>query len=240
MRELAEVCCACLPAGGLPWLAGLRAHPELRVLLRGERAWAFWPAGDLAVTRCLLAARGAELFARRDGLWFRPGAHLPAFGVPDPAGARPLAGLLVPEPVRPEMLDSSPGQPVPLTLARDPRPRPASALLCPAATLAAWADTATTHQLTGLEAAWAGGTVLLLGQHLPPLPGVERFWGQSVLAPLGWRPEPELPEAALREALGLQEEELALLREDGFEVVPRAALAPLTRAAARLAGEGVP
>jgi hypothetical protein len=90
-----------------------------------------------------------------------------------------------------------------------------------------------------LLAARAGGEVLLVGERLPPVPGT-RYWGRDVLAPLGWRPEPALGEAVLREALGLGEDELALLVEGGFEVVPRAALAPLTRGGSRRAAEGEP
>jgi hypothetical protein len=127
-----------------------------------------------------------------------------------------------------------------LGLAREGRERPATALCCPLAELDRWAEGATARRLTTLEAAYCpapGGAarVLLLGERLPPLAGGERFWGRAVLAPLGWRPEPALGEAALRAALGLKDEEIALLRPEGVEVVPRAAFRPLTRAGIRLA-----
>jgi hypothetical protein len=237
---LAEVCCACLPVAGLPDLAALRARPELRVLPAGERVWAFWPAGEEALVRQILAVRGAELFARRGGAWFRQGAHLPSFAVPDPAGAAPLAGVLVPEPVRPEQLNTPFWAPVSLTLVRDGQPRPASALVCGTTVLAGWVERATSHQLSELLAARTGEEVLLLGERLPPVPGM-RYWGRDVLAPLGWRPEPAVGEAVLREVLGLGEDELALLGARDFEVIPRAALAPLTRGGARRAiAEGRP
>jgi hypothetical protein len=77
--------------------------------------------------------------------------------------------------------------------------------------------------------------VLLLGNHLPPLPGAERFWGARVLIPLGYRPEPALLESALLEVLHLMADELAVWTLDGAEVLPRSALQPLTRSAVRLA-----
>jgi hypothetical protein len=74
-----------------------------------------------------------------------------------------------------------------------------------------------------------------VGGRLPTLPGAERFWGNRVLVPLGFRPEPCWPESALAEVLGLADEELAMLRESGATAIPVAALRPLTRASARLA-----
>src|SRR5262249_9797231 len=90
-------------------------------------------------------------------------------------------------------------------------------------------------RLAALRAACCQGRVLLRGERLPLLAGGERFWGERVLVPLGCRPEPELPESALREALALGDDELLLLGEGPPEVVPEAALQPLTRARLRLA-----
>ena len=53
--------------------------------------------------------------------------------------------------------------------------------------------------------------------------------------PLGFRPDPDLPPATLREAIGAEADELALLHEGGTERIPRAAFQPLTRASIRLA-----
>ena len=61
-----------------------------------------------------------------------------------------------------------------------------------------------------------------------------RFWGETVLVPTGFRPEPDLPAAALRAALGVAADELLVLDETGAEVIPRAAFEPLTRAGVRL------
>ena len=91
------------------------------------------------------------------------------------------------------------------------------------------------RRLASLRAARCQDRVLLLGPRLPLLPRSERFWGDGLLVPLGYRPEPDLPQTALREALGSRAEEILVLRQDRVEGVPRAALQPLTRAGVRLA-----
>jgi hypothetical protein len=122
-----------------------------------------------------------------------------------------------------------------VALVRDDRPRPAGALCCPLAELAEWVEEATSRQMAGLQAAWCpAGSVLLLGERLPPLAAGERFWGRSLLVPLGFRPDPDLDEDALREALGLGGD-VGILTAEGLEVVPRGAFGALTRAGLRLA-----
>jgi hypothetical protein len=237
---LDDVCCARLPAAALAHLGALRVRPDVRVLARGDELWLRWPAGDEEVLHRLLGVRGAEVFARRDGLWYRPGCSLPAFGVPDEL-PQTLLHLLAPEPIHRGGQVGNPSYrgPVRLELARDDTARPATALCCSLADLDRWAEGATARRLAEPQAAFSaapgGPRVLLRGERLPPLPEGERFWGRTVLAPLGQRPEPALGEAALRDALRLGDDEIALLRPEGVEVVPRAALRPLTRAGIRLA-----
>jgi hypothetical protein len=143
-----------------------------------------------------------------------------------------------------------PLSPVSLRLMRDPsgRLRPASGLLCPLAGLAAWAEDAPTERLAALKAAWTGGPggrsddpeVIVLGApgSLPELPDGVRFWGNDLLVPLGFRPEPELPEEALRRALGAGPDDLVVLHGEEPELIPREAFRPLNRAALRLAWRG--
>jgi hypothetical protein len=247
---LAEVCCACLPAASLAWLASLRVHAGLRVRVLGDRAWMWWTAGDEVVLQRVLALHGVEVFARREGRWYRPGQHLPAFEVPNEDGARPLLHLLTPAPVRAD--SGAPSfRPMMLELVRDDRPRATSALCCTLADLGRWAGQATSRQLAMLTAICTYGTagvspvpgaldqgdasrtghVLLRGERLPPLSAAKRYWGRTILTPLGFRPEPEVSEGALR----LRDEEIALLGEDGFEAIDARLFQPLTRAGARLA-----
>jgi hypothetical protein len=128
--------------------------------------------------------------------------------------------------------------PVKLTITRGGAPRPASALTCRVADLAAWADTATTAELSAVTAARSGGRVILRDSRLPVVPAATRYWGDDVLVPLGFRPEPDLRPAVIRAAVGAERDDLVLLDAAGAEVVPRAAFATVTRAGLRLAAVG--
>jgi hypothetical protein len=232
---LNDVCCASIPAEALPLLAPLRTSTMLRIRQVAGRVWLHWPAGDEEILRRVLPIRGAEVFARRDGQWFRPGQHLPASDVQDDTGAQTLLHLLAPAPIKPVSRTDEPAQPITLRLVRDGQPRNTSALECGAAELLQWADMATTHALASVEIATSREHALMLGAHLPAIGGAVRFWGRTVLLPLGFRCEPNLPESALRDALDLSAEELIFLREDRAEIVNRAVFRPATRAALRRA-----
>ncbi len=236
---LDDVSCARLPRDVLPALAPLRCAPGVRAEFVGECVWLRWRAGDDAVLSSLLPLDGVQLFAQRDGLWFRPGRRLPASDVPPLGEGLPLDQVLFPVPVTPEESPQSPGlRPVTLTLVPDGRPRPTTGLICSAEALLPWAARATTAELEAVEAAHCDGRVFLLGATLPALAGGVRLWGRRVLMPLGFRPEPELSEESLRTALGVSADELLLLDHDGAEAVMRDAFRPLSRAAIRaFAGE---
>ena len=106
-----------------------------------------------------------------------------------------------------------------------------------------WAERATTAELLAVRGAWIRpadpedkqAQVLLLGPagSLPALEEGTRFWGTELLVPLGFRAEPDLPAAAIRRAAGATADELAVLDEDGIELIPRAIFKPLSRAAVR-------
>jgi hypothetical protein len=231
---LPEACCARLPAEALLLLADLRARGDVRTRLDGPAVWVHWPAADREVLRRVLALRGAEVFERRGEHWYRAGRSLPSFEVRGEEGARPLAALLMPAAVQPEVCAAA-FVPLRMALVRDDHPRPAGALCCSLAELAEWGEKATSRQLAGLQAAWCpAGSVLVLGERLPPLAAGERYWGRSLLVPLGFRADPDLTEDALREALGLGGD-VGILTAEGLEVVPRSAFGPLTRAGVRLA-----
>jgi hypothetical protein len=241
MNRMAEdfFCAARLPAPALATLADLRRESGIGVIADGQHAWIRWEAGDRRLALRLMAIPGAELFALRDGLWYPAGGRLPRFGLPlDAAEAISLHVAVTPRPVHPEAPGPTAPRPTALGLARDDRARPASALLCPLADLGRWADTATTAQIESLSAALCGDCAILRGRALPPIAQAERFWGRSVLTPLGFRPDPNLSERAILGALRVGEDELLLLNPDAFELVPRDALAPLTRASVRLAIAG--
>jgi MoxR-vWA-beta-propeller ternary system domain bpX2 len=251
-----DVGCASIPARDLPILADLRRRPGIRVSIVGDRAWVTW-ASELESARQLLLERlvplsGVELFARRNGRWYRPGEHLPAFGVPigeGTAGA-PLERVVLPRPMSAASpADISPN-PIPLRLVRDPRcqPRPAVAVTCPLARLAEWAERETTARIAALTAAWLSNPdgepgdaeVLVLGPSgiLPPAPGGARFWGADLLIPIGFRVAPDLSEPALRRIVGAGPDDLVVLDAQGPELIPREVFRPLSRAAIRLTRAG--
>lgn len=233
-EPLSEFCRARLPAAGLAALAPLRATAQLRALLEGDDLWLFWPPGEPELARAILSLDGAELFAPRGSDWYRPGHHLPSFELPAEDGSRPLSSLLTPAAADPVPPGSGGWLPVPIRLVPCDEVRPCALLRLTLDELARWADGATSQQLASLAATHDQGVVLLRGERLPALRG-ERYWGRRVLFPVGRRPEPDLGEQVLVEALRLEEGELAIVSGEGAEIVPLAAFAPLTRAGVRLA-----
>jgi hypothetical protein len=232
---LNDVRCARLPAAALPVLAELRALPDVRVIQQGEHAWVYWHPQEEAVLRRLLPVRDLELYVERDGLWYRYSQHLPAFTVPEEVTGQPLDRVIFPAPVQPLPPPTAVPRPCTLILVRDDRPRKTTGMLCELIELGRWADHATTAELNALRAARTGRRVLVLGEHLPPLAAGERLWGDRLLVPLGYRPEPGLPETAVAEALGMGTDDMLLLDGQGPQLLTRTILYPLTRAGVRLA-----
>jgi hypothetical protein len=250
-----EVGCVRIAVEDLRVLADLRGRAEVRVSVVGDQAWVFWKPGtdpmpEILVNR-LLPLPGVEMYVQRGGNWHRPGASLPAFGVPtgEEAEGTPLERIVLPRPMTPLSPSGRSLCPVSLRLVRQTRgrPRPARGLWCALTGLAAWAEDVPTERLAALRAAWTGGSsnraddpeVIVLGsaRTLPELPDGVRCWGSDrLLVPLGFRPEPELPEAALCRALGAGPDDLVVLHGEEPELIPRGAFRSLSRAAIRLAG----
>jgi len=230
--------CVRFAIADLAVLAGLRTEVNIRVFCSDARVWVMWEGDDAGVVQRVLPLPGAQVYERRDGLWFRRGCRLPSFDVPSaPEESIPLSRALVPAPVMPVEANAQDVRPVQLTLVRDERPRAATALRCSLDVVAAWSERATTAQLGALSAAYAGEEVLITGRRLPSVADGRRYWGSGVLTPLGFRPEPALGETALRSALGVAAADLLILEDGGFEAVPYDALRPLSRAGVRLARE---
>jgi hypothetical protein len=217
---------------GLAALAPLRAAGGVRIIV-DDRAWVAWDAPRPDVVAAVLAVPGAELFEPRDGRWVRPGDRLPAFDVPPPGDPIPLDRAVIPGPFAAMEPGDRELKRVPLRLVGSDVPRPTSAVRCSLAALQTWADAATTAEVTAVKAARSGGIAWLLGSRLPALPGSERFWGDRVLIPLGFRAEPDWPEASLREAANVGPDELLVLTEEATEAIPTEAFRPLTRGAVR-------
>jgi hypothetical protein len=238
--QMQDVCCARLAKAQLAALARARCAGDVQAVIEGDNLWLRWRAGDDDMLRLVLPLPGLTLFVQRDGRWYRLGSRLPVSVPPASAGQR-VDQLLGPELVRPVEVAAQSLVPVRLRLVRDGTVRPPSGLETTLDVLVQWADTAPTAWFGRLRAAWSGRRAILLGERLPLLPGSTRYWGQRLLTPLGFRPDPAWPESALVDALALRDEDLILLKPTGGEIVPAAAFQLLTRAGVRLAGgERVP
>jgi hypothetical protein len=235
---LDQVCGARLPLSALPLLAGLRRLDGVVAKLDADWIWLCWQAGDEEITGQVLPVPGVELFVREDGFWKRFGSRLPSFGLPMDSGMRPLYQALLPAPVETE-------EPTPLstkarriTLVRSDQERKTTALACELSTLVRWAERATSNDLASLQAAWSERQVVVRGTPLPLLSNARRYWGGRLLVPIGYGADPALPEAALLEALGVADEEIAILGAEQIELIPMSAFGPVTRAGIRLATTG--
>ena len=241
---------ASIPVGDLPVLAELRGRGEIRILIAGEVAWISWKPGseltESLLVRRILPLDEAVVYTERDGRWYRFGEHLPAFDVPggDASEWPLLERAIFPEPVRPVQSRERLQAPIPIRVVRDgvSAPRPASGLRCSTFSLAAWAEHATSAQLAALVGAWLESEDLVLltgsGESLPLMPDGLRFWGTELMVPLGFRIEPDLPASAIRHAAGARADELAVMDEDGIELIPHSIFKPLSRAAIRMIGVG--
>lgn len=232
--HLEEICLASIPLAHLHLLAEIRCVPEVFAAVVDDRVWLRWPAGTTDVVRCLLPVPGVKCFGDRDGNWFQWNHSLPAFDIPRGVKYVPLFQLLVPAPVETTVSAAVDLSPVGLSLVADHSPRQTTACLCRAGELQAWADSVSSVQLNSVQAAVCGDRVLLLGKCLPLFRRGQRFWGQRILLPLGYRLEPELPESAVAEAVGLEPSQLLLMQESGAETIPQEVLQPLSRVAIRL------
>jgi hypothetical protein len=244
-----------IPVGDLPVLAELRGRGSVRVLIAGAVAWVCWEPGSdpmqAILVRRILPLPGAVLYAERGGCWYRLAEHLPCFDVPKGDGSDwpSLERTIVPAPVKAARERGRSHDPIQLRLVRDPAmpARPASALRCTPEALAAWAERATSAELGSVKGAWkrpvapdGSSAVVLVTGPIGSLPALEegvRFWGKELLIPLGFRALPDLPPSAIRRAAGATNEEVAVLDEDGLELIPEAIFKPVSRAAVRLLGE---
>jgi hypothetical protein len=237
LASLAEISCATFSWSHVPALGPVRNLPGLTLARIGDRAWIRWQAGNEHILEQVLSLPGVILFSHHDSHWRRFGCQLPAFDVPETADYQSLHQMLTPDSFQTEKPPDLELKPTKLALVPDDRPRPTTAALYSLPRLACWIEQVPTPRLNGIQAAHWGNQALLLGDRLPLLQDSERFWGSAVLTPLGYRPDPLLPEGALREALAISESKLVLWRQDGVETVDRRAFAALTRSGVRLAAQ---
>lgn len=229
---LSNASLARIPTSALHLLGRLRAYASVQVRVDHGFVWIRWDEAGFEILRTLLPVEGAQFFERMDAHWHLCGHSLPAFDIPE-VGFVPLATALVPGPQKTFASIDEPSPRVVLALKRSTVTQRTTALLCNLKTLGEWAELAPTREIESVQAARCESLVLLTGQRLPSIAG-ERFWGERLLCPLGWAPDPALPESALLEAVGVSDSELVLMRGAELEVIPSDALRTLTRASARL------
>jgi hypothetical protein len=238
MPTLADTSCASLPKRMLTVLAPVRTRREVKARIEGETAWVTWPAGQTDVAELIYPLPGAQLFVQYAAGWRAYQRYLPARDVPDMKSAQPLTSFLFPAPLSLSAPERPRFQPVQLRVVPDGRMRTPTALLCSLPELNAWLDTVPQVRFAALQAAHHRGQVLVLGEALPPIVGVRRYWGERVLTPLGLRYEPALPEDLLRSVLDIAARQLLLLEVDRSELISLDVFQPLRRAAVRAALTG--
>lgn len=233
--SLNDVCYASLPREALRSLADIRCVPDIQVSFIGERAWVRWPPGREEVLRRLLPQPGLKLYRFHEGRWYPYGGHLPAFDLPVQAEAQALYQILLPKAVRVEPPATVNIEPLQLSLVPDMHGRATTAMLCSVVELEQWADQIPSARLASFRAARLGELILMMGCRLPYLQGNERFWGEQVLVPLGYRVEPDLPEETIYEVLNIDDTEVVVISHDGADVIPKEVFSTLTRTRVRLA-----
>ena len=235
LAAYSHLCLASLPPEALATLAEVRAVPGVMVFAQSEPIWVRWEAGDERVLQRVLPIPGVALYAFRDGHWYRHGSHLPAFEVVTEGDFEPLHQVLFPASMQPLAPQAGPWPKLTLALRPDATAQPTTALICPQLELLAWTDTIPSCRLSTLQAAHNGENILILGPRLPLLATSQRLWGNTVLKPLGYCLEPDLPERAVRACLNVADEELVIFTERGADVLSLSDLRPLNRASLRLA-----
>lgn len=231
----AEINAARMPAAGLAALAAIRNRPDVTVGQQQDHLRVSFPTGDAEVLRYLQPMIGVQFFARQGDSSIELGRRLPSAVSATDLAAEPLDKAIGLSPFEVVPPSASAMAPAPIRIVRGGNSQRTSALRTDVDALARWAETASTAALACVRGAYLGRQALLLGDRLPVLRGAERYWGNRVLFPLGFRPEPELSESILRDAYGAGVDELVFVNGDGVELISGAAFEPLTRAGLRLA-----
>jgi hypothetical protein len=218
-------------------LGAVRCLPGLRV---AEAEGALWLRGiDTDATPDLrlrqLPAVQTYLLDGADHL-FPPGGFTPVGALPD-VHWTPLAAF-----IRPELPTSAlPGKGVgqyPVKLVPSGRAEAGGALVTSLSVWQQYAATAPEVRLQGLRfAASENDQVLVLGTPLPPVPGKEYWLTHNLLLPAGFDFQWPLAAGLLAAKLNPRNDAVLRFGPDGsWEKIPREALVPASRSAARLTG----
>jgi hypothetical protein len=230
-----DVSAARITRANLVVLALLRARTNIRIHLQDDFAWVTWSGDNRDIVQCLLADAGVRFFTKRGDTWFTFRSLLPVSEAPPRGDGLALSSVLFPKLTAATQPGSDPLQPTSLRLVRSTESKPTSALVCSLRDLQRWSDMATSMEISRIKGARTRSRAILLGSQLPSLSTATRYWGESVFVPIGFRPEPNLPVPALRQAIGTDDHDFLFLNEEGVLLVPGNVFEPLTRAGMRLA-----
>lgn len=232
---------ASIRAEDLAALAGFRHTPGIEVVRETDRTWVSWQDEDWALIGAVMALPGSRLYIEHEGRRWPLRGRIPT-DAPSGLGGCSLAVAIVPKPVQAEPASALNIEVVELRLVPSRTARPATAIVCPLAALAAWAQATPSAEFRDRVAARLGDQVVLrsLRRDLkpPPIASGTRYWGDRLLIPLGFALSPEIDAALALEALMCPPDALVLADERGFEIVPLSAFGPIDRARIRLAGGG--
>jgi hypothetical protein len=223
---------ACIPASALGSLAMLRCEPSIEAAIVDSACWVRWELGKDEITGIIHSVRGAQLYGRGSAGWQRWGSVLPTREVPEHVTFRPLSAVIFPERIPRPSPAMVPRQAT-IRLVASGEPRATTAMETPLATLEAWAATVPPARLETLQIARSGSTALVLGKNLPWLEPNQRYWGRKILMPLGRTCQPALAESDLRAAFGVADDQLLILRDDGWEAVAEEHFGPMHLASLR-------
>lgn len=205
-----------LPRESAAALARLRGNPALGVCETTEGVWLRGPRLEESLDHPLRLVPGGRWFAVvEEGQLLAEGNLVPLGRVPEGPWALLSEWLEISLPPFQER-GSAALESVTLTLVPAAVEREPALLETALVQLANYVTTAPQWRIDRWTfAATSGGSVIVRGTPLPPLPGTQWVLDQSIATPAGLTWSPPVDAAVLQQLLGLAEGEIALLRAEG-------------------------
>lgn len=199
-------------------LGRLWQRPSLEICQEGDSIWLRASQVDEDLERELRMLPGQAFQVLNDGQLRAPGKLVPQGFLPDGPWSRLTDWMQIEFP--PPAFGGEVTSAVSLKLMRGGpvrTPLPEANVLLTERDL--WRDFAATAPVLRLNLwsfAMSDEQALIMGNHLPPLPGERYVETAGIAAPCGWTWSPALDALVIRQAFGLADGDLALLRPDGW------------------------
>lgn len=218
-----------LPVADAAAAAELRCDAGVTACLDGAWLWLRGTGGGPVLGDRLTRLPGAERYrVEPTGNAIPLGCVLPATTLPT-TGWTPVREHFRLQAPSPAMPGAQPDR-IDLELVDCGQESPVAALRCAWGAWLAWAATAPRHRLDRLRFARAGREALVLGDPLPPLPGVRLWRCGPCLLPAGRGFALVAEPGLLARVFGVSTGDLVVVDQDGtWSVVPAAAVAPAQR-----------